>query len=240
MLIRLNKYIAQSGAYSRREADGLISQGRVKVNGRFVQTLGEKIDSDRDTVEVGGSIIQPSEEMVYVMLHKPPGYLVTKKDPLKRPTVMELLPPLASGIFPVGRLDLDSAGLLILTNDGELAHRLLHPSYEVKKLYRVRVKSRPSEASLDTLRKGVYLDGKKTAPARITPVSLGARQSWLDVEIHEGRKREVRRLFESQGYSVLELKRLRFAGLSLGKLASGAWRHLSAAEVRGLKKKVGL
>jgi pseudouridine synthase len=240
MLIRLNKFIAQSGKYSRREADRLISQGKVRINGRVVQTLGQKIDSDRDSVEVGGSFVQPPEEMVYLMLHKPPGCLVTRRDPLKRPTVMDLLPPLASGTFPVGRLDLDSTGLLLLTNDGELAHRLLHPRYGIKKLYRVKVKSRPSRSSLDTLRQGVYLDGKKTAPARITPVSLSARQSWLDVEIHEGRKREVRRLFESEGHAVLELKRLRFAGLSLGKLNSGAWRSLSSEEVRGLKKLVGL
>ncbi|MGB2906554.1 MAG: pseudouridine synthase [Candidatus Aminicenantaceae bacterium] len=240
MLVRLNKYIAQSGTSSRREADRLISDGKVRVNGRIVQTLGQKINSDKDVVEVGGRTIQPPETKVYLMLHKPSGCLVTRKDPYHRPTVMDLVPPLASGIFPVGRLDLDSEGLLLLTNDGELAHRLMHPRYGVKKLYRIKVKDQPSPAILDTLRQGIYLDGKKTAPARITPVSLGDRHSWLDVEIHEGRKREVRRLFESQGYPVLSLKRLQFAGLSLGRLAPGAWRVLSPAEIRALKKQAGL
>ena len=240
MLIRLNKYIAQSGACSRREADRLIEQGKVKVNGRVQRVLGQKIESDRDAVEVEGRIIQPPQELAYLMLHKPPGYLVTRKDPQRRATVLDLLPLTAEGLFPVGRLDLNSEGLLLLTNDGELAHRLMHPRYEIKKLYRVKVKAWPSQASLDALRKGIYLDGRKTAPARIKPVSLGPRHSWLDVEIHEGRKREVRRLFESQGHPVLELKRLRFGGLSLGKLAPGAWRSLSPNEIRGLKRLVGL
>ncbi|MFA9453602.1 MAG: pseudouridine synthase [Candidatus Aminicenantaceae bacterium] len=240
MLVRLNKYIAQSGTSSRRAADRLISDGKVRVNGRIVRTLGQKINSDKDVVEVEGRTIQLPEDKVYLMLHKPSGCLVTRKDPYHRPTVMDLVPPLASGIFPVGRLDLDSEGLLLLTNDGELAHRLLHPRYGVKKLYRIKVKDRPAPAILDTLRQGIYLDGKKTAPARITPVSLGDRHSWLDVEIHEGRKREVRRLFESQGYPVLSLKRLQFAGLSLERLAPGAWRVLSPAEIRALKKQAGL
>lgn len=240
MLVRLNKYIAQSGTSSRREADRLISDGKVRVNGRIVRTLGQKIDSDKDVVEVGGRTIQLPVDKIYLMLNKPPGCLVTRKDPYHRPTVMDLVPPLASGIFPVGRLDLDSEGLLLLTNDGELAHRLMHPRYGAKKLYRIKVKDRPAQASLDTLRQGIYLDGKKTAPARIKLVSLGASHSWLDVEIHEGRKREVRRLFESQGHPVLLLKRLQFAGLSLGRLAPGAWRVLSPTEIRALKKQVGL
>jgi len=240
MLVRLNKYISQSGTSSRREADRLISDGKVRVNGRIVQTLGQKIDSVKDVVEVGGRTIHLPEDKIYLMLNKPPGCLVTRKDPYHRPTVMDLVPPMASGIFPVGRLDLDSEGLLLLTNDGELAYRLMHPRYNVKKLYRIKVKDRPAKASLDMLRQGIYLDGKKTAPARIEPVSLGARHSWLDVEIHEGRKREVRRLFESQGHPVLILQRLQFAGLSLGRLAPGAWRALSPAEIQALKKQVGL
>lgn len=240
MQVRLNKYIAQSGLASRRAADRLISEGKVKINGSVVRTLGHKIDTDRDRVEVDGRTVHPSEDKVYLMLHKPPGCLVTRKDPFQRPTVMELLPPRASSVFPIGRLDLESEGLLLLTNDGELAHRLMHPRYGVKKLYRVKVKGRPAEANLEALRRGVYLYGKKTAPARVKPVSLGAGHSWLEVEIHEGRKREVRRMFESQGHIVLVLKRLRFAGLSLGRLGPGCWRDLSEPEIRALKKRVGL
>jgi pseudouridine synthase len=240
MQVRLNKYIAQSGLASRRAADRLISEGKVKINGGIVRTMGHKIDTDRDRVEVDGRTIHPSEDKVYLMLHKPPGFLVTRKDPFQRPTVMEFLPPRASSVFPIGRLDLESEGLLLLTNDGELAHRLMHPRYGVKKLYRVKVKGRPAEANLEALRQGVYLYGKKTAPARVKPVSLGAMHSWLEVEIHEGRKREVRRMFESQGHIVLVLKRLRFAGLSLGRLGPGCWRDLSEPEIRALKKRVGL
>ena len=240
MQIRLNKYIAQSGMASRREADRLIESGRVRVNGRIVRTLGTKIDGLKDKVEVEGQAVRPLEDKVYLMLNKPPGYLVTRKDPHDRPSVMGLLPPGLGGVFPVGRLDLDSEGLLLLTNDGQLAHRLLHPRYGVIKHYRVKVKGRPTEASLMRLRRGIHLDGKKTAPARIDLVSPVARGSVLDVEIHEGRKREVRRMFESQGNPVLTLKRLRFAGLSLGKLKAGTWRHLRAGEVKKLKTLVGL
>ncbi len=240
MQVRLNKYIAQSGLASRRAADRLITEGKIKVNGSVVSVLGHKIDPVRDRVEVDGRTIHPSEDRIYLMLHKPPGCLVTRKDPFQRPTVMDLLPPHASGAFPVGRLDLESEGLLLLTNDGELAHRLMHPRYEVKKLYRIKVKGRPADANLEALRQGIHLYGKKTAPARIKAVSLGSRNSWFEVEIHEGRKREIRRMFESQGHIVLVLKRLRFAGLSLGKLGSGCWRDLTGPEIRALKKLAGL
>jgi pseudouridine synthase len=240
MQIRLNKYIAQSGAASRREADRLIESGRVMVNGRIVRTLGTTIDDLKDRVEVGGRAVRPLDQRIYLMLHKPPGYLVTRKDPHNRPNVMALLPPGLRAVFPVGRLDLDSEGLLLLTNDGELAHRLMHPRYGIIKHYRVKVKGRPAEASLSKLRQGINIDGKKTAPARIVLVSAGTHSSVLDVEIHEGRKREIRRMFESQGNPVQTLKRLRFAGLPLGKLKAGTWRHLRSDEVRKLKTQVGL
>jgi pseudouridine synthase len=240
MLVRLNKFIASSGAASRREADRLIEAGRVKVNGRVIRTLGHKVESDTDRVEVNGRAVKPASEAVYLMLHKPPMFLVTRKDPYNRPTVMELLPPHMKGLFPVGRLDFDSQGLLLMTNDGVLAYRLLHPRYGVTKLYRVKVAGHPDAAALKSLERGVYLEGKKTAPARIKPMELKAHYSWLEIELHEGRKREVRRMLEQVGHQVMVLKRVRFAGLSLGGLRSGAWRNLSAGEVRRLKKKVGL
>lgn len=237
MLIRLNKYIAQSGFASRREADRLISEGRVRVNGQVILTLGHKIAAATDRVEVGQHVIQPAAGLVYVVLNKPPGWIVTRKDPHNRPTVMQLLPTKLSGLFPVGRLDYNSEGILLLTNDGEMANRLLHPRYAIKKLYQVKVLGGPSAKLLEVLRRGIYLDGKKTAPARIVLKSRGSKHSWLQVEVHEGRKREVRRLFKSIGHPVLILKRLRFAGLSLGSLKPGEWRFLTQAEIRELRDK---
>lgn len=240
MLIRLNKYIAQSGKASRREADRLISEGRVIVNGQVILTLGHKIDAATDRVEVGQQVIQPSASPVYVVLNKPPGWIVTRKDPHNRPTVMQLLPAKLSSLFPVGRLDYNSEGILLLTNDGDMANRLLHPRYGIKKLYQVKVLGSPNAKSLEALRRGIYLDGKKTAPAKISLKSRGSRHSWLQVEIQEGRKREVRRLFKSIGHPVLILKRLRFAGLSLGSLKPGEWRYLTQEEIRGLRDKTEL
>ncbi len=240
MLVRLNKFIARSGAASRREADRLIVEGRVKVNGRVIRTLGTKVEAETDRVEVNGRPVQPASDRIYLMLHKPPGFLVTRKDPYHRPTVMELLPPHMKGLFPVGRLDFESQGLLLLTNDGELAHRLLHPRYGVTKLYRVKVSGHLDAAALKALARGIPLEGKRTAPARIKPMGLESQHGWLEIELHEGRKREVRRMLEHVGHRVLVLKRLRFAGLSLGRLRSGAWRNLTVHEVRRLRRKVGL
>ncbi len=240
MLIRLNKYIAQSGTASRREADRLISEGRIRVNGQVILTLGHKIDAATDRVEVGKQVIQPAASLAYVVLNKPVGWIVTRKDPQNRPTVMQLLPVKLSGLFPVGRLDYNSEGILLLTNDGEMANRLLHPRYGIKKLYQVKVLGSPGAKSLEAVRRGLYMDGKKTAPARILLKSRGSKHSWLQVEIHEGRKREVRRLFKSIGHPVLILKRLRFAMLSLGGLKTGEWRYLTQAEIRGLRDRTGL
>ena len=148
MLIRLNKFLAQAGVASRREVDRMITEGKIKVNGRVIQTLGQKIDDEKDRVEVGGKIIEREEETLYLILNKPPGYLVTLKDPYKRPTIKELLPSLKQRIFPVGRLDYDSEGLLLLTNDGELAHRLAHPRYKVPKTYLVDVQGIPDSLKI--------------------------------------------------------------------------------------------
>lgn len=240
MLIRLNKYIAQSGIASRREADRLISEGKVRVNGQVILTLGHKIEADTDRVMVGQQAIHPVASPVYMVLNKPPGLIVTRKDPHNRPTVMQLLPAKLSGLFPVGRLDFNSEGLLLLTNDGDLANRLLHPRYGIKKLYRVKVLGSPDAKSLEALRRGVYLDGKKTAPAKIVLKSRGSRHSWLQVEIQEGRKRELRRMFMSIGHPVSILKRLRFAGLTLGSLKPGEWRYLTQEEIRELRERTGI
>jgi pseudouridine synthase len=153
---------------------------------------------------------------------------------------MDLLTQVKSRIYPVGRLDLDSRGLLLLTNDGELAHRLMHPRYKIKKLYLVRVKGRPEKEVLSRLEKGIYLDGQKTAPARIEYLSEGVKRSVLRIEIHEGRKREIRRMLDTVGFTVLDLQRIKYAGLGLGKLEQGTWRRLSKKEVRSLKDQVSI
>lgn len=240
MQIRLNKFLAQAGVASRREVDRMIAEGKVKVNGRVIETLGTKIDDEKDRVEVEGQKVRREEGLAYLMLNKPAGYLVTLKDPFQRPTIKELLPSLKKRIFPVGRLDYDSEGLLLLTNDGELAHRLAHPRYRVWKTYLVEVQGQPDSARISRLEKGIYLEGKKTAPAKIAQLRGSSKKTWLRVEIHEGRKREVRRMFESVGHRVLHLKRIGFGNLRLGKLKTGKWRFLSQREVSNLKRNVGL
>jgi 23S rRNA pseudouridine2605 synthase len=240
MQIRLNKFLSQAGVASRRAADRLIEEGRVKVNGRVVQELGSKIDDQKDRVKIDGKKIEKDERLVYILLNKPAGYLVTLKDPFGRPTVLDFLPSLKKRVFPVGRLDSDSEGILLLTNDGELANRLTHPRYNIKKTYIVKIKGEPDLARLIKLEKGIFLDGEKTAPAKVVLLAHNPKKSLLKIEIHEGRKREVRRMCEAIGHTVLELRRIAFAGLTLGKLKSRQWRYLSGNEVLKLKEKVGL
>lgn len=238
--IRLNKYLSEAGVASRRGVDRMIAEGRVSVNGEVVLALGLKVDVDKDRIQVDGRPVRREESHVYIMLNKPPGYIVTRKDPFGRPTVMSLLPPFKTRVNPVGRLDADSQGLLLLTSDGELANRLLHPRFEVSKTYLVKVKGCLTLAHIERLEKGVYLDGKKTAPAKIKVVKAGPKKTLLRMDIHEGRKREIRRMIEAVGCRVLELERIRLAGLSLGGLKPGRWRHLSQKEAAELKKIVHL
>jgi pseudouridine synthase len=240
MKIRLNKYLALAGIASRREADRMISEGRVSVNGKTVEMLGIQVDGEKDKVEVDGKSVKPMKSGVYVMLNKPPGYLVTAKDPFQRPTIMDLLPSMKVRIFPVGRLDFDSEGLLLLTNDGDLANRLMHPSYQVIKEYRIRVKPKPDLSTLTTLEKGISLDGKKTAPAKFRILTTTVKGTLLMAKLHEGRKRELRRMFEYTGFRVIGLKRVKLGSLHLGHLKKGKWRYLTRDEVARLKKKVRL
>lgn len=240
MQIRLNKFLAQAGVASRREVDEMIVAGKIKVNGRIIRTLGSKIDDEKDRVEVGGKRVEKEGGWVYLMLNKPRGYLVTLKDPFQRPTIKELLPSLKRRIYPVGRLDYDSEGLLLLTNDGELAHRLAHPRYRVPKNYVVEVNGVPDSSKIARLERGVILDGKKTAPAQIAKLSGSAKKTLFRIEIHEGRKREVKRMFEAIDHRVLHLKRVGFGRLRLGNLKTGKWRFLSRKEVDSLKSQVDL
>jgi 23S rRNA pseudouridine2605 synthase len=225
--VRLNAYLARAGVASRRRADELIKTGRVLVNGepgRLNTFVGAT-----DIVEVDGSAVAP-QRVGYVLLHKPAGVVTTARDPQGRPTVVELVPT-DPRVVPVGRLDADTTGALLLTNDGDLAHRLAHPRYEVEKVYEAEVDGRPSGDALRRLREGVVLDDGVTAPARIR--RLGP--SRVEVAIHEGRKHQVKRMLEAVGHPVRSLHRSRYADLDLTGLEPGAWRELTAAEVAGLR-----
>jgi len=236
MLVRLNKFLSQSGIASRREADRLITEGRVSVNGQQVENLGLKIDSQEDVVEVNGRRVKKQENNIYLMLNKPPGFIVSLKDSFGRPTIMDLLPSLKERIFPVGRLDYKSQGLLLLTNDGQLTFRLTHPRFKIKKVYLVRVKGELNSSQISRLEKGIILDGKRTAPARIKIIKATPKGIQLRIEIYEGRKREIRRMLEAMGCSVVYLQRIKFGPLGLGNLKKGQWRYLTAREISLLKR----
>jgi 23S rRNA pseudouridine2605 synthase len=225
--VRLNAYLARAGVASRRRADELIKAGRVTVNGR----RGELNDfvGGRDVVEVDGQRVT-AQELAYVLLHKPAGVVTTAHDPQGRPTVVDLVAHPAR-VVPVGRLDADATGALLLTNDGELAHRLAHPRYGVDKVYEVDVEGEPDEVALPRLAEGVELDDGRTAPAQVR--RLG--RSRLELTIHEGRKHQVKRMCEAVGYPVRRLHRSRYAALDLGGLAPGEWRELTRAEVELLR-----
>ncbi len=236
METRLNKFLAHAGVCSRREADRWIAEGRISVNGRVVMELGEKVDPARDKIAANGLPVKAEEERaVYILMNKPAGRVVSVKDPFRRPTVIDLLGRLPVRVYPVGRLDLDTEGALMLTNDGELALRLTHPRYGVNKIYEASVEGEPAETDLDKVRNGIFLEGRRTAPARVKVLYRGRRHTLLRVEIREGRKREIRKLFEAVGYPVDHLKRVDFAGLTLEGLKTGEWRYLQKKEIERLR-----
>jgi 23S rRNA pseudouridine2605 synthase len=239
--IRLQRFMAQSGVASRRKSEELITAGRVRVNGQVVTELGTKVDPRRDKVTVGGRPLAV-EEHVYVLLNKPKGYVTTRSDPEGRPTVMELLKGVEARVYPVGRLDFNTEGVLILTNDGDLAHGLMHPSREVEKVYRVKLRGVIDNAQIAELRAGVTLDdGARTAPAKVALVGTteGGHNSWLEISIHEGKNRQIHRMAEALGFQVAKLERVRYAGLEAGTVKPGRWRPLVEREVEALRKAAG-
>ncbi len=233
--MRLNKYLAAAGIASRRAADAMITEGRIRLNGTVVENLATLVDPRRDSVEVDGKPVSSLEAHAYILMFKPRGVITTASDPRGRRTVLDLLPGGGPRLYPVGRLDMETDGLLLLTNDGKLAFRLTHPKYGVEKTYRVRLDRPIEESDLDAVRVGVMLDDGPTQPARV--VRAGDR---LEVTIHEGRNRQVRRVFEALGHEVVALRRIRFGILDLNGLERGAWRKLTPGEVHELKKQVGL
>jgi pseudouridine synthase len=239
---RLQKILSRAGLTSRREAERWILDGRVSVNGAVVRKLGSQADPARDSIKVDGKRIKSAVAPRYFAFHKPPGIITTLNDPQKRPDLTPFIERLGSKqrVFPVGRLDYNSSGLLLLTNDGELARRLTHPRFGVKKVYRVKLSGCPTGEDFMLLRKGIRLEDGMTAPARARVVEKLKKNAWVEIEIHEGRNREVRRIFEALGYFVEKLIRVRVGPLSLGFLPPGELRPLSQAEVKVLKSAVGL
>lgn len=237
--VRLNKYLASAGVASRRGADRLVFDGRVRVNGAVVENPATAVRAGRDRVEVDGRAVGQRQASVYLLLNKPAGVVTTASDPQGRRTVLDLVEAGGTRLYPVGRLDFDSEGLLFLMNDGRLAFRLTHPRYEVEKTYRAELDGPLEDLALQQIRQGLVLEDGPTRPAEARRVP-GSGGRVLDVTIHEGRNRQVRRMFEAVGRSVVRLRRIRFAGVELGGLAPGRWRALRHAEVLALKKLVGL
>ena len=230
---RLQKILAHAGVASRREAERLISAGRVSVNGQVVSQLGASAELGQDQIAVDGRAIDRPEPLTYYVVNKPPGVVTTVHDPQRRPTVMGLLKGVAERVYPVGRLDADSEGLLLLTNDGELAHRLTHPRYGVEKEYVVELAAPASKRQLDRIRQGIESEGERLQPKRLE-LEPGGR-SRVTIVLAEGKKREVRRMFEAVGHTVTRLTRRRFGPLRLGDLPAGRRRALTEEEIDQLR-----
>jgi pseudouridine synthase len=232
---RLQKIIAEAGITSRRKAEELIVQGRVSVNGQVVAELGSKADPARDQILVDGRPLRRTGRRLYLLLNKPPGYVSTLSDPQHRPTVISLVRDIKERVYPVGRLDYHSSGLMLLTNDGEMANFLMSPKSGVPRTYQVKLEGQPGPEALKKLEEGIVLDGRRTAPCQIRPLAY-REKPWYEITLVEGRYHQVRRMFERIGQAVVKLKRVRIAFLTDQGLALGRFRPLRAAEVERLRK----
>jgi len=238
--IRLNRYLSLSGVASRRKADDLIAQGRIKINGETVTALGTKVQKG-DRVEVGGRTVSP-QAYLYLLLNKPTDTITTTDDEKGRATVLDLIDmeeALKKGLFPVGRLDRNTAGVLLITNDGELAHRLMHPSFEVEKLYTARTRSSIKPDQLQKLRDGIELEDGLAKADRVAYVSPDDHHT-IGLQLHEGRNRQIRRMLEALGHEVVALERVGYAGFTTARLRRGKWRRLEEKEIHRLKRQVKL
>ena len=231
---RLQKVLAHAGVASRRKSEELILQGRVTVNGQVVTKLGTRVDPLRDEIRVDGQRVQAAARHTYLILNKPKGILSTMRDERGRPALGDLV-AVSERLYPVGRLDVQSEGLILLTDDGELANVLTHPRYQHEKEYEVLVNGFPSDKTLAAWRRGVMLEGSPTAPARVEVLRKGKQGTWLRVSMREGRKRQIRRVAALLGHPVRELKRVRLGPLRLGSLGRGQWRHLTPKEIEALE-----
>ncbi len=232
--VRLQKVLADSGIASRRKSEELIEQGKVRVNGR-VAVIGDKVDPKNDRITVSGRKVIVKNDKVYLMVHKPRGYVTTMADEMDRKCVAELVSAVETRVFPIGRLDKDSEGLLLMTNDGDFANAIMHPAKHVPKTYRVTIKGKVSEEQQAQLSAGLMLDDRMTAPADVHTHSIGEDRTTLEITLYEGRNRQIRRMCETLGLEVLRLKRIAIGKVKLGGLKCGDWRMLNDAELRSIK-----
>ena len=237
--VRLQKFLAMAGIASRRKAEEYIAAGRVKVDGKISTAMGQQIVPGKHTILFDNKKVVAKEKPIYILLNKPKGYVTTLSDPQGRPIVTSLLHGIQERVFPVGRLDLDTTGALLLTNDGELAQSILHPKFEVHKTYEAQVKGEPSHAAIRALEKGIIIENKKTAPAKLRIKRKNKRNTLIIITIHEGRKRQVKKMFQAVGHPVQSLKRLAYGKLELGNLQEGKFKILHQKDIKiiFLKKK---
>lgn len=238
--MRLNKYLSHCGVSSRRQADEMIAAGRVNVNGKLINQLGTVIDEDNDEVQVDGHPVKLPDDKSYVVLNKPKGYISSLVDKYNRPTVIDLIKGVNARVYPIGRLDLDTEGIIILTDDGELAFRLAHPKFEIKKAYIVTIKGYFPSEFITKFEEGITLEDGSVARGKGKFISSHEEYSVIQLELTEGKKREIRRMLSQLGYHVKHLKRIRFADISCEGMRTGSWRYLNRKEIIKLKKKVGL
>ncbi len=232
---RLQKIIAAAGIASRRKAEELIEAGEVTVNGQIMTELGTKADPDKDHIKVRGKLINPKlkgRDKVYLLLNKPLGVLTSRSDPSNRPLVIDLLGPFRNKVHPVGRLDFNTEGLLLLTNDGDFTYLISHAAKQVPKVYDVKVKGKPNDRQIKLLEKGVVIDGVRTAPAKILRIRQGETNAWYEVTLYEGRNQQIRKMFDAIGHSVIKLRRVAIGFLKDEKLRPGQYRLLTEAEVK--------
>lgn len=236
MADRIQVVLARAGIASRRKCETLVRHGHVTVNDKVISEPGFLVTFGRDDIRVDGRPVCHLEPRITAMLNKPKGMVTTVKDPQGRPTVINLVAGLKQRLFPIGRLDYHTEGLLLLTNDGLLSQRLQHPRYGIEKVYKVKVRGRPDHLIIKQLREGVVLDGRKTAPARVKKIGTTKEHTWIEMTIHEGRKRQIRRMCKGVGHPVLKLKRIGYGPLRLGDLKAGQFRILTAREIRLLRE----
>ena len=236
-IVRLQKYIAMSGKASRRAAEELITSGRVKVNDNIIKELGTKVEIGADIIKLDGKIIKPETKKYYIMLNKPTGYVSTVNDQFDRPTVIDLIDEeIKSRVFPVGRLDYDTEGLLLLTNDGDFTYKVTHPKFNMDKTYIAIIKGGIKVSSLNLLRRGITIEDYKTSPAEVEILDAEKGVTTIKITIHEGKNRQVRKMFEAVGCKVVELKRISIGTVELGTLPLGRWRYLTSHEISYLTK----